>query len=67
MAKMALKAANKEAGIVYSGEHSGQHRKDCSNTKLKELLRSSFRGNDYRFTSFADGFKKTYDWYLENK
>lgn len=62
MAKIALKIVEKDVEIKYSGEHAGQHRKDCSNLMLKKLL-----NNDFVFTSFEEGFRKTYEWYLENK
>lgn len=62
MAKIALKVVEKDVEIKYSGEHAGQHRKDCSNSLLKQLL-----NDDVVLTSFEDGFRKTYEWYLENK
>lgn len=60
MAKIALEVVNKEAQIVYSGEHSGQYRKDCSNQKFKKMF------PDFQFTSFREGLRKTYGWYKEN-
>jgi len=62
MARIALKVVEKDVKIKYSGEHAGQHRKDCSNSRLKKLL-----NDDVIFTSFEEGFRETYNWYLENK
>tara|TARA_Y100000310_G_scaffold334572_1_gene414676 strand:- start:761 stop:1678 length:918 start_codon:yes stop_codon:yes gene_type:complete len=51
--------ANKDLDIRFEGDSalSGQYRKDGSNRKFKELLPF------FKFTSFIDGLRQTYDWY----
>ena len=60
MIKIGLKKANKNVKIAFSGQLDGQHRKDGSNKKLISMLR------EFNFTSFEEGFDKTYKWYKGN-
>jgi GDP-L-fucose synthase len=60
MVKTLAEQSNKKIRVSFSGETSGQFRKDGSNVKLKSLL-----GN-YNFTTFKEGVMKTYEWYLKN-
>jgi GDP-L-fucose synthase len=52
---------DKNLKVKFTNNFIGQFRKDGSNKRLLELI------GDYRFTSFKDGIKKTYDWYCLNK
>ena len=56
-----IKQIDKCVKIEFNGKMDGQFRKDGSNLRLLELL------GDFNFTSFDDGIKQTYQWYLENK
>lgn len=60
-ARTLINAVDKDLEIKYNGKLDGQYRKDCSNSLLREIL-----GKDYKFTSFEDGIKETYEWYKEN-
>jgi GDP-L-fucose synthase len=60
MAEKSLKVLDKKNGIEYSGEHTGQHRKDCQSPLLEKII------GEQSFTSFEEGFKKTYRWYKHN-
>jgi GDP-L-fucose synthase len=53
-------ASQKDVSITYTGALDGQHRKDGDNT----LFRKTFP--EFKFTSFINGIKKTYEWYNEN-
>lgn len=63
MAKIALKVFNAEnLTITYDRTYpDGQFRKDVSNAKLRSIM------EDFKFTSLADGIKKTYEYLLEHK
>lgn len=61
MIKTAIKVSGKEENYTFNGELDGQYRKDGSNKKLLELI------GDYKFTTFEEGFKKTYESYRESK
>lgn len=60
IARIALKACDAEhLKIKYINPHlNGQYRKDCDNSKLKNILPA-----DFKFTSLAEGIKKTYEYY----
>ena len=60
MIKIGLKKANKDVKISFSGQLDGQYRKDGSNKKLISIL------GKFDFTSFEEGFDKTYKWYKGN-
>jgi len=60
MIKIGLKKANKDVNIAFSGQLDGQYRKDGSNKKLTALI------GKFNFTSFEEGFDKTYRWYKGN-
>lgn len=60
MIDIGLKKVNKNVKISFNNMLDGQYRKDGSNKKLLDLL------GDFDFTSFEDGFLKTYKWYEEN-
>mgnify|MGYP003113277185 CR=1 FL=1 len=51
------KILKKHLKIKYNGKLDGQYRKDGSNRKFKELLKS------FEFTKIEKGLKKTYEWY----
>tara|TARA_R110002110_G_scaffold299614_1_gene513843 strand:+ start:637 stop:1719 length:1083 start_codon:yes stop_codon:yes gene_type:complete len=59
MIQIALKVSGKELNITYNNSHEGQHRKDGSNEKFLELM------DGFEFTSFEEGFERTYKWYGE--
>ena len=59
MAKCLIEQVDKDIKIVYNNFLPGQHRKDGSN---KELLKKI---DDFKFTPFKEGIKKTYEWYNE--
>ena len=61
IASIALRATNKEHfDIVYdTNKPNGQHMRDVSIEKLKKLF------PDFKFTSYIDGIKQTYD-YIKN-
>ena len=61
MIEIALKISKKKINIVYNNSFEGQYRKDGSNKKFLELV------NGFEFTSFEEGFEKTYRWYEEHK
>ena len=44
----------------FNNKFDGQFRKDGRNIKLLKTI------GDFNFTPFSTGFKKTYEWYLEN-
>ena len=50
-----------EASISYNGNLDGQYRKDGSNNLFMSLF------PDFSFTSFEDGIKETYEWYINEK
>ena len=61
IAETALKACDMEhVDISWSGELSGQHRKDASGEKLKELM------PDFEFVSLEEGIKKTWEYINNN-
>ena len=60
MARILAEESGKNLTISFNGKMDGQFRKDGDNTALLKLLEG------YTFTSFRDGIKKTYDWYIEN-
>lgn len=57
MVYQAKSITNKDIVVRYNHKLDGQYRKDGSNTEFKKLV-----GN-FDFTTFARGFRKTYDWY----
>ncbi len=48
---------NKEITTSFNGKLDGQYRKDGSNAKFLELC------PEFKFTSFIEGIKETYNWY----
>lgn len=60
MIHIGLKKSNKNVKITFNNKLDGQYRKDGDNSKMLSLL-----GN-VAFTSFEDGFLKTFKWYEEN-
>ena len=60
MINIGLKKVKKNVKISFNNKLDGQYRKDGCNRKLIDLL-----GN-INFTSFENGFSKTYEWYEEN-
>ena len=52
---------NKDVQIKFNNELDGQFRKDGSNKYLLNLI------GEFGFTPFAEGVKKTYNWYKENR
>lgn len=61
MAEELIKYSKKHINLSFNNKLDGQFRKDGHNQQLLELI------GEFEFTSFEDGIKKTYDWYLENK
>jgi len=61
MSESLIKQIDKCVKIEFNGKMDGQFRKDGSNIELLKILKQ------FKFTSFDDGIKKTYQWYLENK
>lgn len=61
MCEKLIKISGKHLSYSFNGNLDGQFRKDGSNESLLNLI------GDFKFTSFEDGIKKTYNWYLENK
>ena len=57
MVFIAKSITNKNIGVEYNNELDGQFRKDGSNESLLLTI------GDFAFTTFAKGFKETYDWY----
>ena len=61
MAKLCRAIINKPLSFYFNGQLEGQHRKDGSNIKFKELF------PDFKFTRFNIGLRKTYEWYKKEK
>ena len=61
MSNSLIKKIDKCVKIEFNGNMDGQFRKDGNNLELINLI------GDFKFTSFKDGIKKTFNWYLENK
>ena len=59
MVDILLEVTNRDVKITFNGELDGQFRKDGSNSELTKLI------GDFDFTSFKEGVKKTYDWYVK--
>jgi len=59
MVAILLEVTNRDVKITFNGELDGQFRKDGNNQQLMKLI------GDFEFTSFRDGVKKTYDWYVK--
>jgi GDP-L-fucose synthase len=59
MINMLLEVTNRDVKITFNGNLDGQFRKDGNNQQLMKLI------GDFEFTSFRDGVKKTYDWYVK--
>jgi GDP-L-fucose synthase len=57
MARCLIGQTGKDIRIVYNNRLPGQHRKDGSN---KEFLKKI---DNFKFTPFNEGVKKTYEWY----
>ena len=49
--------SGKNIKINFNNYLDGQYRKDGSNKRLLEIV------GDYKFTSFEEGLRKTYEWY----
>ena len=58
MINIFLKNIDKEVTITYNGNLDGQFRKDGSNKRFKKFF------EDYKFTNFRDGVRKTHEWYI---
>jgi len=58
MIEMLLSQVDKELEIVFNGRMCGQFRKDGSNQELLATI------GDFEFTSFTDGVRDTYKWYV---
>jgi len=58
MINCCLSILDKNVNIQFNQELDGQYRKDGTSIEFKKLFPNS------KFTSFADGLKKTIDWYL---
>jgi nucleoside-diphosphate-sugar epimerase len=52
---------DKDVQIRFNDKLAGQFRKDGSNEYLLNLI------GDFEFTPFAEGVKKAYEWYEENR
>ena len=61
MANKALKLFDKSVKLEFDGNLDGQYRKDGANKKLLNLI------GDFKFVTFEEGIKHTYDWYVNNK
>ena len=61
MANKALKMFAKNVKLEFDGNLDGQYRKDGSNKKLLEII------GEFKFTTFDEGLRYTYDWYTNNK
>tara|TARA_Y100000034_G_scaffold40406_2_gene49822 strand:+ start:3742 stop:4647 length:906 start_codon:yes stop_codon:yes gene_type:complete len=61
MADIIIRQSNKDIKISFNGNLDGQFRKDGSNSELSKII-----GKNFNFTSFSNGAKITYDWYVEN-
>lgn len=61
MALEGLKLFEKDVKLEFNNNLDGQYRKDGSNKELLKLI------GDFEFTTFKDGLRKTYDWYVSNK
>ena len=55
-----LKATKLKRTITFNKNLEGQLRKDGSNENLMKLL-----PDDFKFTPFNEGVKKTYTWYTK--
>ena len=58
--KLVIEASGKDVPITYAGALDGQYRKDGDNSLFKNTFPK------FKFTSFIDGVKKTYEWYTQN-
>lgn len=61
MAEELIKYSKKNINLSFNNKLDGQFRKDGYNQQLLDLI------GEFEFTSFENGIKKTYNWYLENK
>jgi GDP-L-fucose synthase len=61
MVDIGLTVSGKKVIPKFNGKYEGQHRKDGCNKKLLGLI------GDFQFTTFEQGFGKTYDWYEKNE
>jgi len=57
MVNIGLTVSGKKVSPKFNGEYEGQYRKDGCNKGLLKLI------GDFQFTTFEQGFRKTYDWY----
>ena len=56
IAEVALKATGKSYGLMFdSSKPDGQFRKDCDNSKMRELF------PDFKFLSLEDGLRRVYN------
>ena len=60
MSRALVEQTGKKITLSFDGDNRGQFRKDGNNKMLMEIL------GEYSFTSFEEGIKKTYDWYVQN-
>tara|TARA_R110000824_G_scaffold50219_5_gene140452 strand:+ start:3076 stop:3993 length:918 start_codon:yes stop_codon:yes gene_type:complete len=60
MIEICRDVVEKDVRLEFNNSLDGQFRKDGSNARLLELL------GDFEFTSFKEGVRKTYNWYMEN-
>ena len=61
MAHEGLKLFDKDVKLEFNNNLDGQYRKDGSNKELLKLI------GDFEFTTFKEGLRKTYDWYVSSK
>ena len=57
MAEIAIPIMNKDVNIKFNQDLDGQFRKDGDNSLFNSILPG------FKFTSFKEGLKKTYEWY----
>ena len=57
MVDIGLTVSGKKVIPKFNGKYEGQYRKDGCSKKLLGLI------GDFQFTTFEQGFRKTYDWY----
>jgi len=60
MVQACLRVSKKNVDYYFDGSLDGQYRKDGDNSRLLKLI------GEFKFTSFEEGVKKTYEWYNGN-
>jgi GDP-L-fucose synthase len=60
MIDIAIRVSGKEISYKFNGKLDGQYRKDGSNEYLTKII-------DYKFTSFEDGIRNTYNSYNKER